>query len=103
MPVRSTRPRPVDSFVGEPATDYVTKKLAELDRGPFPRFKVVTCDLSRTPEIYEFIMNEILVKKTGRFEIVGDEKRTIDPMNGSILLTMNVIDNGPITAREDRY
>ncbi len=75
----------------------------DLDDGEFPRFRVVVCDLGRNPAVYEAVMNDVLVAKTGRFQLVGDEKQSVDPMTGNVITTLRVIDRGPEGAAEDRY
>ena len=61
----------------------------------YPKFRSITANLSVEPGDYEEVMQDVMVDKTGRYTIVSQPKRYWDVKDGSVHVTLDVIDNGP--------
>jgi hypothetical protein len=61
----------------------------------YPQFRTITANLSVNPDDYEEVMQDVMVDRSGRYTIVSQPKRYWDVKDGSVHVTMDVIDNGP--------
>lgn len=63
----------------------------------YPRFQNYTGNLTYGDGVYEEIMQDIYVDKTGRYELITEPKVMWDPKDCNFHTTFDYIDNGPQT------
>jgi hypothetical protein len=68
-------------------------------------FKVIQGNLSQPGghDDYAMVMQDIYVDKTGRYELVGEARTSVDPTCGDMMIIIEVLDHGQQPARPPKY
>lgn len=71
--------------------------VANEEEVEYPRFRIVTGIVNNEfgHELYDEVMHDIHVAKTGRYQLVDDKIKVTSVENGTVTIILHVVDNGP--------
>lgn len=98
-PHQSTGPR-------APGPATLGSKMSVTSKPPeYPVFKVITACLSDPDghDDYDLVMQDVYVWQTGRYELIGRPRESVDPSDGAVLTVVEVVDHGPRDQGPARY